>query len=78
MSIEEQIKNALNSIRPYLKADGGDVEFVDIDEDMIVRIRLLGNCKSCNISEMTMKAGIEAGIKSAVPQVKSVVEVKGE
>jgi Fe-S cluster biogenesis protein NfuA len=76
MSLENQVKTALNNIRPYLQADGGDVEFVKITEDMVVHIRLLGNCRDCHISEMTMKAGIEEGIKSAVPAIKSVQEIK--
>lgn len=70
-----QVENALESVRPYLHQDGGDVELVDIDENMVVSIRLLGNCHSCQISNMTMKAGIEEGIKKAVPQIKSVINV---
>lgn len=71
----EQISNSLNSIRPYLKDDGGDVEIVDVTEDFIVKVKLLGACSSCIQSEMTMKAGIETTIKQAFPQVKAVEAV---
>ena len=71
----ERIEIALDSMRPFLKADGGDVELVDVDENMQVEIRLLGNCRDCSMSIMTMKAGIEDGIRKAVPQVKSVVSI---
>jgi Fe-S cluster biogenesis protein NfuA len=73
--IEEKIEIALNGMRPFLKADGGDVELVEVTSDFEVRLRLLGNCSSCSMSHMTMKAGIESGIKTALPFVKSVVAV---
>jgi len=73
--LRERIETALEIMRPFLKADGGDVEFVDVDDNMQVAIRLLGNCKDCSMSLMTMKAGIEDGIRKAVPQVKSVVSI---
>jgi Fe-S cluster biogenesis protein NfuA len=62
-------------MRPFLQADGGDVELVEVTEDYEVRLRLIGNCSSCSMSHMTMKAGIESGIKAALPIVKSVVAV---
>jgi Fe-S cluster biogenesis protein NfuA len=71
----DKVEIALNSMRPFLQADGGDVELVEITDDMEVRLRLKGNCSSCNISHITMKAGIENGIKSAIPEIKSVVAV---
>ncbi len=71
----DKVEIALNSMRPFLQADGGDVELVEITADMEVRLRLKGNCSSCNISHITMKAGIENGIKSAIPEIKSVVAV---
>lgn len=72
--IEKQINQALDSLRPFLHADGGDVELVEVSDDLVVKVRLLGNCKTCQISDMTMKAGIEEGVKSAVPSVKRVEE----
>ncbi|MEI7978117.1 MAG: NifU family protein [Bacteroidota bacterium] len=73
--MREKVEIALNSMRPFLQADGGDVELVDITDDMEVQLRLTGNCSSCNISHITMKAGIENGIKSAIPEIKSVVAI---
>ncbi len=73
--MREKVEIALNSMRPFLQADGGDVELVDITEDMEVQLRLTGNCSSCNISHITMKAGIENGIKSAIPEITRVVAV---
>ncbi|MCX6185755.1 MAG: NifU family protein [Bacteroidetes bacterium] len=71
----EKINIALNGMRPFLQADGGDVEFVEITEDMEVRVRLKGSCSSCDISHITLKAGIENGIKNAVPQIRNVVAI---
>ena len=73
--LEQKIEIALNSMRPFLQADGGDVELVDITEEMEVQLRLLGNCSSCSMSSMTMKAGIENGLKSAIPQITKVTAV---
>jgi Fe-S cluster biogenesis protein NfuA len=73
--IIEKIELALNSMRPFLHADGGDVELVEVTDLFEVRLRLKGNCSSCEMSGMTMKAGIENGLKSAIPQITSVVAV---
>ena len=73
--LTEKIEKTLDGIRPYLNADGGDVEFVGIDEDMVVSLRLIGSCKSCDISHLTMRAGIETSLKAALPQIKSVVAI---
>ncbi|HEY0031014.1 MAG TPA: NifU family protein [Bacteroidia bacterium] len=67
-----KVEEALDQIRPYLQADGGNVSLVEITEDNIVRVELLGACKSCSMSMMTMKAGIEESIKRAVPEIKGV------
>jgi Fe-S cluster biogenesis protein NfuA len=77
MSKERLIKSedALNTVRPFLKMDGGDVEFVNIDENQVVTLRLLGACSGCSMSQMTMKAGIEEAIKKALPEVSSVVAI---
>ncbi len=73
--LEQKIEIALNSMRPFLQADGGDVELVDITDEMEVQLRLLGNCSSCSMSSMTMKAGIENGLKSAIPQITKVTAI---
>ncbi|MEN9345350.1 MAG: hypothetical protein RLZZ60_819 [Bacteroidota bacterium] len=70
-----KIEDALNTVRPFLKMDGGDVEFVNIDENQVVTLRLLGACSGCSMSQMTMKAGIEEAIKKALPEVSSVVAI---
>lgn len=62
-------------MRPFLQADGGDVELVEVTSDMEVRLKLTGNCSSCNMSHMTMKAGIENGLKSAIPQIQRVTAI---
>jgi Fe-S cluster biogenesis protein NfuA len=73
--LKDKIEIALNSMRPFLQADGGDVELVDVTPDMDVRLRLTGNCSSCEMSHMTMRAGIENGLRNAIPQIRSVVAV---
>ncbi|MFM6947919.1 MAG: NifU family protein [Aquirufa sp.] len=70
-----KIQSALDSIRPYLIADGGNVEIVEITDENILRLNLLGACKSCNMSAMTFKAGVEEAIRREVPEVSSVEDV---
>ena len=70
-----KIEDALNTVRPFLKMDGGDVEFVNIDDNQVVTLRLLGACSGCSMSQMTMKAGIEDAIKKALPEVSAVVAI---
>ncbi len=70
-----KVKNVLEQIRPYLQADGGDVEYVDLTEDNTVNIRLLGMCGNCPHSRMTLKNGIEAAVVKAIPEIKSVESV---
>lgn len=69
----KRVEEALNTIRPYLEADGGNVKLLDITDDMIVRLEMLGNCGSCPMSAMTLKAGVEEAIKREVPEIKGVV-----
>ncbi|MBE0648915.1 MAG: NifU family protein [Bacteroidales bacterium] len=73
--LELKVKNVLEQIRPYLQADGGDVEFVDLSDDKIVSVRLTGMCGSCPHSQMTLKNGIETAMIRAVPEIKSVESV---
>ena len=73
--IIDKIQNALAEIRPFLESDGGDINFIELTDDWIVKVKLIGACSSCNISMMTMKNGVEVAIKSAVPKVKKVVEI---
>ncbi|ETZ19295.1 MULTISPECIES: NifU family protein [Pedobacter] len=75
MNLTEQVEQALETIRPYLIADGGDVAIEEITPENVVKLKLLGNCGSCKMSFMTMKAGIEQAIMKAVPQITSVVAI---
>ncbi|MFT5641544.1 MAG: Fe-S cluster biogenesis protein NfuA [Cyclobacteriaceae bacterium] len=73
--MEELLKKidlALDSIRPYLEADGGNVKVLSVDENNIVKLELLGSCSSCPMSTMTLKAGVEEAIKRAVPEINGV------
>jgi len=71
----EKIEIALQSIRPFLQKDGGDVEFVEMTEDKVVKVRLIGACETCSMSAMTLKAGIEESIKNVIPEVAYVEAV---
>jgi len=73
--LKNEIQKALNNIRPYLQADNGDVELVDISNDGIVKVRLLGACEICPLSIMTLRAGIERAIMREVPAVKRIEAV---
>lgn len=71
----ERIDQALNDIRPHLAVDGGDVEVVDVTDDLTVRIKWIGNCEGCAMSTMTMRAGIEQAIRGKIPEVMGVEAV---
>ena len=73
--ILDKIEAFLNTMRPYLRDDGGNVEIVDITDEGVLRLRLLGACSTCPQSFMTMKAGIETAVKQAVPEIKSVIAI---
>ena len=74
-TILDKIEGALDEIRPFLEADEGDIRLIEVTGDMVVKVKLLGACSSCNVSMMTMKAGVEQAIKRAVPEVKEVIDV---
>jgi len=74
-SMEERIKKALDNVRPYLQADGGDVELVDVSKDGIVQVKLLGACSSCPMSQMTLRAGVERALIREVPGIRRVEAV---
>lgn len=71
-TLKERVERALDGIRPYLEADGGNVNVHEITDDMIVRLELVGSCSSCPMSSMTFKAGLEEAILKAVPEIKKV------
>lgn len=70
-----KVEEALDTIRPYLEADGGNVEIVEITSDQTLRIELKGACKTCHMSHMTIKSGIEETIRRAVPEIKHIVSI---
>lgn len=73
-----KIEEALDNIRPYLEADGGNVRVIDLTDEMVLKLELLGNCGSCPMSTMTLKAGVEEAIKKAVPEITKVVAINVE
>jgi len=73
--ILDKIEVALQEIRPFLQDDGGDINFIELTDQWVVKVKLVGACSSCNISMMTLKNGVEVAIKRAVPEVKEVVEI---
>lgn len=70
--ITRKIESSLDSIRPYLKADGGDVKITQITDDHVLRLEFIGACGNCTMSSMTFKAGVEAAIKRDVPEIRSI------
>ena len=75
-AIKERVEKALEKIRPYLHADGGDISLVDITDDMVVKVEMKGACNGCPFSLQTLKAGVEIAVKKEVPEIKEVVDVK--
>jgi Fe-S cluster biogenesis protein NfuA len=71
----DKVKSALETIRPYLKADGGDVELVKVTDDGIVEVKLTGACVGCPMSQMTLRAGVERALMREVPGIKRVESV---
>ena len=73
----DQINAALDEIRPHLIVDGGNIEVVELTDDMELKVKWMGNCEFCSMSAMTMKAGVEQTIKQKLPQIKKVSAVNG-
>jgi Fe-S cluster biogenesis protein NfuA len=74
-TIKERILKSIDEVRPFLVADGGDIELIEVTEDFIVKVKLLGACGSCPYSVQTLKLGVEDKLKRDVPEVKEVVSV---
>jgi len=74
-TLKEKVAKSLESIRPSLQADGGDVELVNVDDKGVVSVRLTGACRGCPMSTMTLKMGIERVLREQIPEIKSVVSV---
>lgn len=71
----ERVDNALNDVRPHLAVDGGNVELVNVTDQLVVQIKWLGACRSCSMTEMTMRAGLEQAIRSKVPEITGIEAV---
>lgn len=71
----KKVEEVIERIRPLLRRDGGDVELVDVTEDDVVKVRLVGACGTCPMSILTLKGGIEAELKKVIPELKSVQAV---
>lgn len=75
LKMREKVKEVLEQVRPFLQRDGGDVEFVDVDDNGVVKVKLKGACGSCPGALYTLKNGIERTLKQQIPEVKEVVRV---
>ena len=73
--LEIKVNAAIDQLRPYLQEDGGDMELVEISQEGIARVRLLGACSDCSMSMMTLKAGLEEAVKKAAPEIVAVEAV---
>jgi len=71
-AIEEKVLSSMEQLRPFLHADGGDLELVEVTDDAVVVVRLLGACSDCSMSMMTLKAGLEEAVKKVAPEVTEV------
>lgn len=73
--MKEQIEEALAKIRPFLQRDGGDIKLIDVTDDGIVKVELMGACQGCPMSQMTLKQGVERALMKEVPGVKEVQSI---
>ena len=74
-NIRERVAKVIEKVRPYLQSDGGDLELIDVTDDMIVKVRLKGACHGCPFSMQTLKAGVEQAVIKEIPERKSVISV---
>lgn len=73
--LNQKVIDAIEQIRPYLQADGGDISFVELTDDHVVKVKLQGACGSCPHAVMTLKNGVEVAVKRAIPEIKAVESV---
>jgi Fe-S cluster biogenesis protein NfuA len=74
--LRNRVETALEKIRPYLIADGGNIELVEITEDNIVKVQMTGACQGCPFSMQTLKAGVEMAVKKEVPEIVEVIDIQ--
>lgn len=73
--LNQKVQNVIDQVRPYLQQDGGDINFIEITDDNVVNVELIGACGACPFSTMTLKNGVEATLKRVIPEIKEVVAV---
>ena len=73
LSIKERVAKALERVRPYLQSDGGDIDLIEVTDDMTVKVKLTGACHGCPYSMQTLKAGVEQAIMKEVPEIRRVI-----
>ncbi|AMC92758.1 hypothetical protein AOC36_01770 [Erysipelothrix larvae] len=78
MDLESKIVHTISRIRPYIQYDGGDIEFVSVDENGLVKVRLLGACVGCGLVDFTLKGGVEALLMDEIPEVTGVILAEEE
>lgn len=74
--LTEKVELALDEIRPFLQADGGDIALLSIENDTVVKVQLQGACVGCSVNQMTLKSGVEMTIKKHAPQIEKVINVE--
>ena len=74
-TVINKIEDALAQVRPFLESDRGDIRLIEVTDDYVVKVKLLGACSDCQVSMMTLKAGVEQAIKKVLPEVQKVVDI---
>ncbi len=74
MTLKEQVVDIIDQLRPFLQQDGGDIQFLELTEDKVVKVKLQGACGSCPHAKITLKNGVESTIKKYIPEIHSVVD----
>lgn len=77
IELTAKVELALDEIRPFLQADGGDIVLLSIEDEKIVKVQLQGACVECSVNQMTLKSGVELTIKKHAPQIETVINVEG-
>jgi len=72
--MREKVEKAIDEIRPFLQGDGGNIELIDV-QDGVVKVKLVGACGSCPMSQLTLKRGVEARLKAQIPEIKEVIAI---
>jgi Fe-S cluster biogenesis protein NfuA len=76
IDLKSNVEKALEEIRPFLRTDGGDISLIDIEDNKLVKVQLMGTCVDCSVNQMTLKSGVETTIKKHAPQIEKVVNIE--